>query len=149
MLNTNPPRRDVRGFTLVEQLWVLLVSGILLAVSVSGGARLLNATITRGAANDTADLLAMARDHAVATGTRTAVHFDAGAARVVVHAALDTLARLELARDRAVFLAATRDSMAYTAAGLGYGAANVRLIFTRGASADTVTVSRLGRVKRR
>ncbi len=148
MLHTNASLRDVRGFTLVEQLWVLLVSGLLLSLSVAGGARLLNATITRSSANDVADLLAMARDQAVATGTRTAVRFDASAGRVVVHAAFDTLARLELTRHRAVLLEASRDSMAYTASGLGYGASNLRVVLRRGTSADTVTISRLGRVRR-
>jgi len=38
--------------------------------------------------------------------------------------------------------------MAYAASGLGYGASNLRVIVRRGASADTITVSRLGRVKR-
>jgi hypothetical protein len=38
--------------------------------------------------------------------------------------------------------------MSYTALGIGFGAANLRVIVSRGASADTITVSRLGRVKR-
>jgi hypothetical protein len=38
--------------------------------------------------------------------------------------------------------------MAYSASGLGFGAANMRVIVSRGASADTITVSRLGRVRR-
>jgi hypothetical protein len=32
--------------------------------------------------------------------------------------------------------------------GMGYGAANTRAIVTRGIAAETVTVSRLGRVRR-
>jgi hypothetical protein len=39
--------------------------------------------------------------------------------------------------------------MAYQASGLGLGAANLRLVLRRRARADTITVSRLGRVERR
>jgi hypothetical protein len=46
-----------------------------------------------------------------------------------------------------VRLAATRDSMAYLPLGLGYGAANLRAVLTRGRASDTVFVSRLGRVR--
>jgi hypothetical protein len=42
----------------------------------------------------------------------------------------------------------TRDSIAFYPSGLGYGAANTRLIVSRGAAAETVTVSRAGRVRR-
>ena len=83
----------------------------------------------------------------MSTGTATAVYLDSRRRRLVVHAGTDTIARLELS-PRAVALAVSRDSMTYTATGLGFGAANLRAIISRGASADTITVSRLGRVKR-
>jgi Tfp pilus assembly protein FimT len=133
---------------LVEQLWVLLISGVLLAATVAGGARLFDAMTVRAAARDVADLFAVARDHAVEQGLRTAVRIDARAGRVIVHADGDTLSRLELRRTSAVRVEASRDSMAYSASGLGFGAANMRVIVSRGASADTITVSRLGRVRR-
>jgi hypothetical protein len=46
-----------------------------------------------------------------------------------------------------VALEATRDSLAYGPDGLGVGAANLRLVLRRGAAADTLSVSRLGRVR--
>jgi len=137
-----------RGSTLIEQLWLLVVSGIVLSATVVGGARLLDAAAVRSSANDVADLFAIARDQAIATGQRTAVRIDRIAGRLIIHAAVDTLMRLELGQSRSVSVQATRDSMAYAASGLGYGASNLRVIVKRGASADTITVSRLGRVKR-
>jgi hypothetical protein len=47
-----------------------------------------------------------------------------------------------------VRLAANRDSMAYDGRGLGVGAANLSIVVRRGAVAETVVVSRLGRVRR-
>jgi Tfp pilus assembly protein FimT len=133
---------------LVEQLWVLLITGVLLATTVAAGARLFDAMTVRAAARDVADLFAVARDHAIAQGERTAVRIDGQAGRLVVYADTDTLSRLELRGTTAVAIEATRDSMAYSASGLGFGAANMRVVVRRGASADTITVSRLGRVRR-
>ena len=42
----------------------------------------------------------------------------------------------------------TRDSIAFTSGGLGYGAANTQIILRRGVAADTIAVSRLGRARR-
>lgn len=76
-----------------------------------------------------------------------AVRLDSAAGTAVVHAADDTLRRLPLAAQYGVRLTATRDSMTYAPPGLGVGAANLRVTLTRGAAAETVTVSRLGRVR--
>jgi hypothetical protein len=46
-----------------------------------------------------------------------------------------------------VRLAATRDSMTYYPDGLALGGANLSIVLSRGAAADTVIVSREGRVK--
>jgi len=141
-------RQHRRGSTMIEQLWVLLLVGILVGLAVGGGAKILDATVVRASANDVASAFASARDQAIATGTRTAVELNSRAGRVVVHADADTTLRLELQRMRSVSLESTRDSMAYAPSGLGFGAANLRVIVQRGTSADTITVSRLGRVKR-
>ncbi len=142
------PPRARRGYTLVEQLVLLALSGTLLGLGVVGGGRLLDAAAVRSAASDVADVFAVARDQATATGQRTAVRISAPEGRVVVHADIDTLLRLELLSTRGISVETTRDSMAYSASGLGYGASNLRVVVRRGSSADTVSVSRLGRVRR-
>jgi hypothetical protein len=38
--------------------------------------------------------------------------------------------------------------VAYSATGLGFGASNASLVVSRGAAADTVSISRTGRVRR-
>ena len=69
-------------------------------------------------------------------------------AAVTVFAGPDTIERRPLGTVHGVRLTVTRDSIAYAANGMGYGAANTRVILSRGAAAETVTVSRLGRVRR-
>jgi len=125
---------------------VLSLLGVLLAVTAVGGARLLNAAAVHSAAREVRDLLAFARDQAVANSTRVAVRFESSPARVLVHRGSDTIARTDLSRTN-VRLEATRDSMAYGPAGLGVGASNLRLLLTRGARQDTIVISRLGRVR--
>lgn len=115
------------------------------AFTVVSGLPLLHAAAVETASRETADLLAYARDYAVAASVRTAVRFDDAQGRVIVHAGPDTIARGSFARS-GVTLAATRDSMAYAPSGLGVGAANLRIVLSLGTRADTITVSRLGRV---
>ena len=57
------------------------------------------------------------------------------------------LARYALGHAHGVSLVTTRDSIAFDARGLGYGAANLTLVARRGAAADTLVVSRLGRTR--
>jgi Tfp pilus assembly protein FimT len=137
-----------RGSTLVEQIALLALLGALAAIGVRAAAGVLNATLVHIATRDVADLLALAREQASATGVRTAVRFDPAAGRVVVHAEGDTIARYDVTQHGALTLEASRDSMAYSPSGLGYGAANLRVVLRKGASAETLTVSRLGRVRR-
>ncbi len=145
---TQHPRRRRRGATLVEQLWLLMLSGVLAAIAMTSGTALFASLDVAMAAQETVDLLALARDHAIATGDRTAVRFDAAGTRVVVHVGPDTIAVGDF-HGSGLTLEATRDSLSYAPSGLGVGAANLRLVLTRSARADTITVSRLGRVQRR
>jgi hypothetical protein len=140
-------RRLRRGATLIEQLGLLTLTGILMAMTLASGASVLAALDVTMATRETVDLLALARDHAVATGQRTAVRFLAAEARVVVHAGADTVAAGDF-HGSGLIMQATRDSLSYGPSGLGVGAANLRVIITRGPHADTITVSRLGRVQR-
>ncbi len=140
--------RPRRGATLLEQLCILALTGSLMAVALASGASLLAALDVSMATQETVDLLSLARDHAVATGDRTAVHFDLPGARVLVHAATDTIAVADF-HGSGLTLQSTRDSLTYAPSGLGVGAANLRVVVSRGTHADTITVSRLGRVQRK
>ncbi|MCA0374792.1 MAG: GspH/FimT family pseudopilin [Gemmatimonadetes bacterium] len=140
-----PPSR--RGLTLPELLLTLGLLGVLASLAVPAGVRLLQAVSVEMVTAEVTALFARARDVAVARSTRVAVRIDAAAQRVAVHSGTDTLAIADFT-DTGVTLETTRDSMAYGPSGLGHGAANLRLTLTRGSTADTITVSRLGRVAR-
>lgn len=147
MHHFRPPRHR-HGTTFIEQLIILTLLGLLLAVSITTGTRLLDRAAVNAASRDAADAIATARDHATTAGLRTAVQISESEKRLVVHAGTDTVLRKPLGDTHGVTLESSRDSMAYAPSGIGWGASNLRLIIQRGAAADTLTVSRLGRVRR-
>ena len=143
-----PPARRAarhRGTTLPELLVALVVSGLLAALALGAAARTVDQARARTAAEEVRQALGLARRVAVLRGERTAVRFDSARGRVTVHVRGDTVLARALADG--VRLAATRESTAYGGDGLGYGAANLRVLVRRGAAAETVVVSRLGRVR--
>ena len=139
--------RPRSGTTFIEQLAVLTLFGILVAIAIRSGASLLDQAAVASASRAAADAFAAARDHAVSSGRRIAVRIDEASARVIVHSGTDTLSRHPLGDNHKVTIESSRDSMSYAASGLGWGASNLRLVVRRGAAGDTLTVSRLGRVK--
>lgn len=136
-----------RGFTLVELLIVVALLGIVAGAAVGGLLGLLDRLASRGAVSEAAAALARARDEAIATRSIVAVRIDTTAGTLVLRSRERTIATHALGRAYRVTIAATRDSVAYDARGLGYGAANFTLVARRGRAADTLVVSRLGRAR--
>lgn len=137
-----------RGVTLVELLITVSVVALLSGIAVPAFHNVRDRVAVHGAASATASALADARHHATRWNRRTALTVDTGRALVVVRAGPDTVGITPLHALFGVTLAATRDSIAYSPGGIGFGAANTRLIVARGAAAETLTVSRAGRVRR-
>lgn len=137
-----------RGFTLLELTLALTIIGIMSALAVPGIARFRDRAAVHGATSLLASTLADARHQSLRWQRRTAIRFDTLSDYAVVYAGPDTLGRAPLRTLFQVQLSVTRDSIAFYPTGLGYGAANTRLIVARGVAAETVTVSRAGRVKR-
>jgi Tfp pilus assembly protein FimT len=135
------------GVTLIDQLLAISVLGIVMALAFHEAGALRDRLAVRAATRAVREALGLAREHAIAGGARAAVRFGSGDGSVTVHRGGDSLHRVRTAQTYGVSLEATRDSVAYLPSGLGFGAANVRVVLRRGAHADTVTVSRLGRVR--
>lgn len=141
------PTGTRRAATLLELLVALAVLLALGGLGLTGWGHLRDRAATAAASRELATLLAGARELAVAHGTAT-LHLDtaARAARLLAPGAPPVLHALGAVHG--VRLAATRDSIAFDARGLGRGVANLRVVLSRGAAADTLVVSRLGRVRR-
>lgn len=138
-----------RAVTLLEVLVVVALAGILSALALPPYIAARNRASVRAAMTAAVAAFDAARTLALTRGRHAAVGIDTSGSRLVVHSFRDTVLRVPLGASWGVRLTASRDSSAVAPDGLGYGAANLRLIIARGAVADTVTVSRLGRVARR
>lgn len=147
-LSDDPSRfRARRATTALELTVVLVIIGVLLGIMVPR----LRASIARhavaAAARDVANLLSAARQIAGTGVDGAAVGFDSGSGRVRLAVSGRPIRTLELSSLRGVRLRATRDSLAYDSRGLGIGAANLSVFLTRGSVAETLVVSRLGRLR--
>ena len=137
-----------RGTTLPELIVVLTVVGVLATIAVGRIDTLRDRMSVRAAATETVATFALARRWSVSRAMRTAIAIDSASSSLIVRSYTDTIAHRRLASSHGVSLSATRDSMAYAPNGLGYGASNLSIVVRRGATADTIVVSRLGRVRR-
>lgn len=137
-----------RGTTLLELVVILGIIGTLAGIVFVPAARTLDRIRVRDATASLSAACAIARQAAIGRSTIVAVHIDTQPARLAVVAGPDTIHRDHLAARLGVSLEASATTIAYGATGQGWGLANARVIARRGAAADTVTVSRLGRVRR-
>ena len=93
---------------------------------------------------------ATARELAISRAALARLEIDAAAHTVAVSvqrtaAAWDTVATYTLGTAR---ITCSNPTLVFNPIGLGYGTSNTRVVFTRGAAADTVTTSRTGRLRR-
>ena len=146
--HTVPPGCPARrGATLPELIVVLALASLLLTLVLPPLKRGYDRVMTRGAAREVATLFHVARAAAIASGRPTAVHLRDDIARAAVVRRGETLLARAPGPSFGVAMRSTRDSMAYTIIGLGSGAANLSVELSRGRAADTVVVSREGRVR--
>jgi type II secretory pathway pseudopilin PulG len=138
------------GFTVLELLMVTCIAGLLVSLWLPRAARLMDWIKTEHALRDMTSALALARHAAVLQATR---------ARLTI--AADTL-RVDRLEDwqwkpwwrrpgpatLGVSLQVSNPVVVFGPTGMGWGASNTTIILSRGSQRETVTVSRVGRVKR-
>src|SRR5262249_53048933 len=88
-----------------------------------------------------------AREIAITRRTPVTVRLDSARGVVELRAAGALLAPRDFRAGHRVALAPHRDSLVYDPRGLRLGASNLTLVLRRGIVAETLTVSRLGRVR--
>lgn len=80
--------------------------------------------------------------------TAAMVVIDEGRSTASVIVGADTLLAHDAGSELGVTITATRDTVVYGPSGRGWGASNTSIVVARGRWADTIFVSRLGRVRR-
>lgn len=136
-----------KAFTIVELIVAVCIMSILSAIAMPWAGELLDRVRVRGAVLEIESTFSGARHLAIARSAQTTIDIDSVARAIYVSIGVDTLRRREIGSDHGVQLSASRVRMSYSATGLGYGAANLSVFVRRNASADTVFVSRLGRLR--
>ena len=136
------------GMTLSEVGVTIGLLGVMAGLSFPRFGTYRDRVAVDAATSSTMSLLVTARHAALRRATRTAVHLDSARGTVFIVAGVDTIQRRQLREVHGVEFSTSRDSIAFAATGLGYGAANTQIIVRRGAAADTIAVSRLGRARR-
>ena len=135
------------AFTVVEHTIALCILSILSAIAIPRAGRFLDRIHVRGAVVEIESLFSTARHLAIAHSAQATVDIDTVEQTIYVSVGADTLRKREVGKAHDVRLAATRVRMSYSATGMGYGAANLSVVVQRNAFADTVFVSRLGRLR--
>jgi prepilin-type N-terminal cleavage/methylation domain-containing protein len=136
-----------RGMTIVELLVMVAILGVLAAIAVPRAITVMDRLSVRGATQDVVLTLAAARAAASRGDAYVSFVADTRAGRVRAVSGGEVLVERDLARVRGIRLAASRESVTFAPGGLGWGAANTTVIVSRGSRADTVVMSRLGRVR--
>lgn len=136
-----------RGVTLAELVVVCTLTALVAGIAVPRTRHLLDGLRLRQAAHEVAGALTLARAAAIRRGTYIRLIVDEPSGAVRVESDTDTILKRELGRLHRVALRASRDTITYAPTGLGFGVANSTIVVSIGQRAETVTVSRLGRMR--
>jgi prepilin-type N-terminal cleavage/methylation domain-containing protein len=137
----------MRGYTVLELLIAMMLAGIVMAIAVPRAQHQLDRVVVQSARSDVQSTLSYARSLALAARARVVVSIDSTTGTIRVrHMGMDAISR-GVSHAHGVRLTSTRDSLVYDAHGIGHGAANLSVVVRKRAAAETVFVSRLGRVR--
>jgi prepilin-type N-terminal cleavage/methylation domain len=136
------------GFTLIEVVIVLTISAILATVTIPRAGRFIDGLEVRGATTEAMSLFSLARHYAIAHSAQATLDIDPLARTLSIKSLGQTITSRDIGAAHGVSIAANRTSITYSPIGVGFGAANFTMILAKGRAADTIVVSRLGRVRR-
>jgi len=135
------------GFSLLEITVVMTIIGLTMALALPRLAALRDGASVRSAMSEVGTLFLSARQMAITRRAAVAVVLDTAGGAIELRSHGQTITRRALRAAYGIALASDRDSTVYDPRGLGYGLANLTVTVRRGAIVDTLTMSRLGRVR--
>lgn len=136
-----------KATTIIELILALSIIAILSAIAYPRITGLLDGIHVRGTATEIHALFNSARHHAITRSERITVSIDTARGSIALVADSDTIRERIFFDTHGVTLAANRKSFTFSPIGIGYGAGNMTLVIRRHARADSVFVSRLGRIR--
>jgi prepilin-type N-terminal cleavage/methylation domain-containing protein len=143
----NNPLMPNRGFTIIEMVIVITIAGLLSAITISRAGGFIDRIEVRGATMEVESMFSRARHIAIARATPTILDIEPTTNSLSLRGSSEVLSSRNLYAAHGVRLGTNRTSITYSPIGVGYGAANFTMILSRGRAADTIYVSRLGRVR--
>jgi len=126
---------------------VLVVAALLTGLAALRLSDAADRSAVHAAAGEIVAVMTTARSLAIYHRAPVAVAIDTLSGALLVRQDTSLLFRRDLRSSYGVGLAASRESTAFDARGLGVGAANLSLVVRRRSATDTVFLSRLGRVR--
>jgi Tfp pilus assembly protein FimT len=136
------------AFSLAELVLVCTLVGLLAGFGLPRTRDALDALRVSQASHEVAGALTLARAAAIRRAELARLVVDESRGAIRVEAGTDTLQSRSLRAEHRVTIRASRDTVTYAPSGMGYGVANSTIVIELRARAETVTVSRLGRVRR-
>jgi prepilin-type N-terminal cleavage/methylation domain-containing protein len=138
-----------KGFTLLELMVVACIIAVLLALGFPRAARFLDWVETELAVRDVTTALAVGRNGAVLKSTRARISIDPDTLRIDWFGGQgwQPFWRTPGPSSRGVTLETSNPVVIFGPTGMGWGASNTTVVLRRGSQAETITLSRLGRVK--
>lgn len=139
-----------RGLTLAELVVVLAIVVIVIAITLPRLSGIRDWIAVNAAAQDVTTSIAVARNAAIMQGVRSRAVIDADSLRMDRWQgdSWGPMERWPGPLQHGVGLAVTNPVIVFDPIGLGWGVSNTRIELRRGDRVETITVSRLGRVKR-
>ena len=139
-----------RGVSLAELAVALAIIAVVMAVTLPSVGGFLDWIAVNTATQDVATALAATRNAAVMQGSRTRLLIAADTLRVDRWRgdSWDAVLRWPGPLAHGVTLEVSNPVVVFDPIGMGWGVSNTRVVMRRGSRIETLTVSRVGRVKR-
>jgi prepilin-type N-terminal cleavage/methylation domain-containing protein len=139
-----------RGFTLLELVIVLAIMAMLTTFAASRLIPIVDWIAADGAARDVTSALAVTRTAAVLRGARARLRIAADSLRIDREgpAGWEPYARWAGPASAGVTLTVSNPEVVFSPLGIAWGLSNTRIVLRRGSQIETITTSRLGRVRR-